>query len=57
MTWLIRLIFYYLIGYVLLGGILVRWFDILTWQHMTGWLLGLLVGHYLGRSDRMPANG
>ena len=57
MTWLIRLIFYYLIGYVLLGGILVQWFDILTWEHMTGWLLGLLVGHYLGRSDRMPANG
>lgn len=57
MNWLVTLIIYYLLGYVLAGGILVQWFGLLTWEHMTGALVGMLIGHYLGRSDRMLPNG
>ena len=57
MNWLVTLIIYYLLGYVLAGGILVTWFGLLDWEHMTGAFVGMLIGHYLGRSDRMLPNG
>lgn len=56
MSWLSTVIIYYLIGYVLVGGFLVEVFGLLTWEHMSGCLFGLLIGHYLGRSSKLPAN-
>ena len=54
MNWLIVLIVYYVLIYVGLGGLLVQVLELLTWEHMTGMLVGVVAGHFLGQSCRMP---
>ena len=47
---------YYVVGYLLIGGVLVRWLGVLSWSEMACAVIGCLVGHYVGRSDTMRAS-
>lgn len=53
MNWLSTFLIYYVLMYVGIGGVLVRWLEVATWELMSGVFLGCLIGHYLGRSDRL----
>lgn len=55
MNWLVPIIFYYVVVYVGLGGLLVQVLEVLEWEHMTGMLVGVIAGHFLGRSSKIPA--
>ena len=53
MNWLIIGIIYYVLIFIGVGGVLVEIFELLTWPHMTGMLVGCYVGLYLGQSSRI----
>ena len=53
MNWLRIFLVYYVLLFLLGGRILVDLFELTTWPHMVGMLVGCCIGHYLGKIDRV----